>query len=252
MNIVINGRRKMGQALLTCVPKYPTLNVVGQFGRDGGVENVIQSADVVLDFSSHTATPALAELCATHKRAMVIGTTGHTDAELQRIHQSAATIPIVMASNFSLGVNVLFWLTEKAAEKLGPDFDLEVVEMHHRDKADAPSGTAKTLAGILKSVRGGQFKAEVHRRQRGSAYVSSGRTGNVGQRDSSEIAVHAVRGGGVVGDHTVIFADDGERVELVHKGISREAFANGALRAVGWVVGQDPGLYNMQNVLGLR
>ena len=149
---------------------------------------------------------------------------------------------MVWASNFSTGVNTLFWLTRKAAEILGPDFDLEVVEMHHRLKKDAPSGTAKTLAEILADVRKLQL-AEAARH---------GRDGIVGERTPGEIGIHAIRGGDVVGDHTVIFANTGERVELTHKASSRDTFANGALRAAQWVVKQKPGLYDMQDVLGLK
>ena len=146
------------------------------------------------------------------------------------------------ASNYSTGVNTLFWLTRKAAEILGPDFDLEVVEMHHRLKKDAPSGTATTLLEILGSVRDVQLKDALRH----------GRQGITGERTRSEIGVHAVRGGDVVGDHTVIFAGDGERVELTHKASSRDTFANGALRAAEWVAGRAPGLYDMQHVLGLK
>jgi 4-hydroxy-tetrahydrodipicolinate reductase len=149
---------------------------------------------------------------------------------------------MVLSSNFSTGVNTLFWLTRKAAEILGPEFDLEVVEMHHRLKRDAPSGTARTLAEILASVRQQQLEK----------IVRHGREGIVGERTPTEIGMHAVRGGDVVGDHTVIFAGLGERVELAHKASSRETFANGALRAAQWVANRQPGLYDMQDVLGLR
>jgi 4-hydroxy-tetrahydrodipicolinate reductase len=149
---------------------------------------------------------------------------------------------MVWASNFSTGVNALFWLTRKAAEILGPGFDLEIVEMHHRLKKDAPSGTAKTLAEILAAAR----------RNRLDKVARHGRVGIVGERTAAEIGIHSVRGGDVVGDHTVIFAGPGERVELTHKSSSRETFANGALRAAQWVVKQKPGIYDMQDVLGLK
>jgi 4-hydroxy-tetrahydrodipicolinate reductase len=149
---------------------------------------------------------------------------------------------MVWASNYSTGVNTLFWLTRKAADILGPNFDLEVVEMHHRHKKDSPSGTATTLLEILADVRKLQLKKALRH----------GREGLVGERTSTEIGIHAVRGGDVVGDHTVIFAADGERVELTHKASSRETFANGALRAAIWVAKQQPGIYDMQDVLGLK
>jgi len=172
----------------------------------------------------------------------VIGTTGHSKEEQAQILEFKAKIPIVWASNFSTGVNTLFWLTRKAAEILGPDFDLEVVEMHHRLKKDAPSGTAKSLAEILADVR----KLHLNEAAR------HGREGIVCERTPSEIGVHSIRGGDVVGDHTVIFANVGERVELTHKASSRDTFANGALRAAQWLVKQKPGLYDMQDVLGLK
>jgi 4-hydroxy-tetrahydrodipicolinate reductase len=149
---------------------------------------------------------------------------------------------MVWATNFSTGVNTLFWLTRKAAEILGPGFDLEVIEMHHRLKQDAPSGTATTLLGILADVRQVQLEGALRH----------GRKGITGERTASEIGIHALRGGDVVGDHTVIFAADGERVELTHRASSRETFANGALRAAQWVVGRPPGIYDMQDVLGLK
>ena len=149
---------------------------------------------------------------------------------------------MVWASNFSTGVNTLFWLTRKAAEILGTDFDLEIVEIHHRLKKDAPSGTAKTLAEILAEVRKQQLEK----------VVRHGRVGIVGERTAAEIGIHSVRGGDVVGDHTVHFSAIGERLELTHRASSRDTFASGALRAAQWVRTQKPGLYSMQDVLGLK
>jgi 4-hydroxy-tetrahydrodipicolinate reductase len=197
---------------------------------------------VVVDFSSHGATLSIAAICALHKKSLVIGTTGHTDDARAQISNLKSQIPIVLSSNFSTGVNALFWLTRKAAEILGPGFDLEVVEMHHRLKRDAPSGTAKSLAEILADVRKQQLE-EV---------IRHGRSGIVGERTTEEIGMHSLRGGDVVGDHTVIFAAPGERVELTHKASNRETFAHGALRAAEWVAKQEPGLYDMQDVLGLK
>ena len=162
--------------------------------------------------------------------------------KLQKSKMPAKKIPVVFAPNFSVGVNTLFWLTRKAAETLGPEFDLEVVEMHHRLKKDAPSGTAKRLAEILAEVRELNYRDDVRH----------GRQGIVGERTTSEIGMHAIRGGDVVGDHTVIFAANGERVELSHKASSRETFARGAIRAAKWASAQPPGLYDMQDVLGLK
>jgi 4-hydroxy-tetrahydrodipicolinate reductase len=241
--IVITGSKgRMGRALVACSARQPELQVVGQVDQGDDLRSVIGQAEVVIDFSSHSATPAIAALCAVHKKAMVVGTTGHSDEGRRQIANCQSEIPIVLSSNFSTGVNTLFWLTRKAAEILGQSFDLEIVEMHHRLKRDAPSGTAKTLAEILAAVRKQQLEQ----------VARHGRAGIVGERTAEEIGLHSVRGGDVVGDHTVIFAGVGERVELTHKASTRETFANGALRAAQWVVNQKPGLYDMQDVLGLK
>lgn len=243
LRIIITGSKgRMGQALLACAARQAGLEVGGTIDGGGDLNSVIGQGDVVIDFSSHEATAGFAEICAKHKRPMIIGTTGHSEAAKSQISNFKSKIPIVLASNFSTGVNTLFWLTRKAAEILGPDFDLEVIEMHHRLKKDAPSGTAATLAGILAAVRKQQLEK----------VLRHGRKGIVGERTAGEIGMHSLRGGDVVGDHTVIFAANGERLELTHKASSRETFANGALRAALWVVKQKPGLYDMQDVLGLK
>ena len=241
--IIITGSKgQMGRALLACAARNPELQVAGQIDQGDDLGSVIGLGDVVVDFSSHAATRGIADLCAAHKKALVIGTTGHTDAEKSQISNLKSHIPMVWSSNYSTGVNALFWLTRKAAEILGPGFDLEIVEMHHRLKKDAPSGTAKTLAEILAAVR----------KQQLDKIARHGRAGIVGQRTAEEIGIHSVRGGDVVGDHTVMFANVGERLELTHKASSRDTFAVGALRAAQWVATQKPGLYDMQDVLGLR
>ena len=240
--IIIGAKGRMGQALVACARQFHQLKVTAEIDNGDDLGAVIGQGDVVIDFSHHTVTPGVAALCAKHRKALVIGTTGHSDAEAVAIKKLRSKIPIVWASNFSTGVNTLFWLTRKAAEILGPDFDLEVVEMHHRLKKDAPSGTAKSLAEILADVR----KLSLNEAAR------HGRAGIVGERQPAEIGVHSIRGGDVVGDHTVIFANVGERVELTHKASSRDTFANGALRAAQWLVKQKPGLYDMQDVLGLK
>jgi 4-hydroxy-tetrahydrodipicolinate reductase len=240
--IITGAKGRMGTALIYCAKNFRDLAVVAALDRNDDLAAVIAKSDCVIDFSAHTVTVTVANLCAQHKKALVIGTTGHNDTETFEIKKAKTEIPIVWASNFSTGVNTLFWLTRKAAEILGPDFDLEVVEMHHRLKKDAPSGTAKSLAEILADVR--RLKLEEAARH--------GRAGIVGERLQSEIGVHSIRGGDVVGDHTVIFANVGERVELTHKASSRDTFANGALRAALWVVKRPPGIYDMQDVLGLK
>jgi 4-hydroxy-tetrahydrodipicolinate reductase len=241
--IIITGSKgRMGQMLVSCAKSFRDLQIVGQIDQGDDLSALIAGSDVVIDFSLHSATPDIVELSAKSQKAIVIGTTGHSDAERSRITSFKSTIPMVWASNYSTGVNTLFWLTRKAAEILGPHFDLEVVEMHHRLKKDAPSGTAKSLAEILAGVRKLQLEQAARH----------GRVGIVGERTPSEIGIHSIRGGDVVGDHTVIFANVGERLELTHKVSSRETLANGALRAAQWVVKQKPGLYDMQDVLGLK
>jgi 4-hydroxy-tetrahydrodipicolinate reductase len=240
--IITGSKGRMGKTLLACLPQHPDLQLAGQIDQGDNLRDLIEAADLVIDFSSHSATADIVALCATHQKAIVIGTTGYSTEDRFQIHGFSVRIPMVLSSNYSTGVNTLFWLTRKAAEILGPGFDLEIVEMHHRHKRDAPSGTARTLAEILAEVRRVQLE-EVLRH---------GREGIVGERTSAEIGMHSLRGGDVVGDHTVVFAAAGERVELTHKASSRETFAHGALRAARWVASQKPGLYDMQHVLGLR
>jgi 4-hydroxy-tetrahydrodipicolinate reductase len=233
----------MGQALIACAKADPAsfqLSVGLDVGDDFAA--ALPACDAVIDFTHADSTVAVAEACAAAGKILVIGTTGHNDADRARISEISKKIPVVFAPNFSVGVNTLFWLTRKATEILGPDFDLEVVEMHHRLKKDSPSGTARRLAEILAEVR--ELDYDKH--------VMHGREGMVGERQKTEIGMHAVRGGDVVGDHTVIYANVGERVELTHKASSRDTFAKGALRAARWAQGQKPGLYDMQDVLGLK
>lgn len=240
--LITGSKGRMGQALVACAARNPQLRVVGEVDLGDDPRASIEAADVVVDFSFHKATAELAVLCARNRKALVIGTTGHTAAEKGVITELQAEVPIVWSSNYSTGVNALFWLTRKAAEILGPGFDLEVVEMHHRMKKDSPSGTAARLAEILASVR--QLQLEQAMRY--------GRHGMVGERTANEIGMHSLRGGDVLGDHTVVFAGNGERLELTHKVSNRETLALGALRAAEWVVQQKPGLYSMEDVLGLR
>jgi 4-hydroxy-tetrahydrodipicolinate reductase len=240
--IVTGSKGRMGQTIIGLASKDPELKVVGQVDLGDDINACIGNADAVIDFSFHSATLAIVEAAAKNRKAIVIGTTGHSDDEKFKIKNHKSHIPIVWAANFSVGVNLLFALTRKAAEVLGDGYDQEVVEMHHRLKKDAPSGTAARLAEILAEVKKEELKK----------LARHGREGIVGERTSSEIGIHAIRGGDVIGDHTVIYAGIGERVELTHKASSRDTFAKGALRAAKWIVGQKPGLYDMQDVLGLR
>lgn len=232
----------MGQMLIDCGHEDPEIEIVGGVDVGDDLASLMDGCDALIDFSLHDASLAAAKICAENNKALIIGTTGHSDPDKAAILELTQTIPIVWASNFSTGVNALFYLTRKAAEILGPDFDLEVVEMHHRMKKDAPSGTASTLGEILAEVRGLQVREALRH----------GREGIVGERTKTEIGMHSLRGGDVVGDHTVSFATHGERVELTHKASSRATFAKGALRAAKWAVSQNPGLYDMEQVLGLK
>jgi 4-hydroxy-tetrahydrodipicolinate reductase len=243
LKILINGAKgRMGQAVYTGALEIPELEVAAQVDVGDDFLTELAKADAVIDFSHHSTIEPVLARCVQRKVPIVIGTTGHTDGQIAAIRHSAQQIPIVYAPNFSVGVNTLFWLTRKAAEILGPSFDLEVLEMHHRMKKDSPSGTAKRLAEILTEVRELSYKTDVRH----------GRQGIVGERTNAEIGMHAIRGGDVVGDHTVIFAAQGERVELTHKASSRDTFARGALRAALWVSGKPAGLFDMQDVLGLK
>ena len=243
LRLLINGSRgRMGRALVDNASRDPELLVTAEVDTGDAFAPALGQVDAVIDFTHAPVTPRVAAACAEAGKPLVIGTTGHDDAQRAAIHAAAERIPLVFAPNFSVGVNTLFWLTRKAAEILGPEFDLEVVEMHHRLKKDAPSGTARRLAEILAEVRALQYADDVRH----------GREGMVGERPAAEIGMHAVRGGDVVGDHTVIYANVGERVELTHKASSRDTFAIGALRAAKWATRQPAGLYDMQDVLGLH
>ena len=233
----------MGQAISACAQREPgRYHIYAALSRHDPATEAIAGGEVVVDFSSAAAVEAILCDCRQTRTPLVIGTTGHTAGQRALIAEAAREIPIVFAANFSVGVNLLFWLTRQAARILGPGFDLEVIEVHHRLKKDAPSGTARRLAEILAEARALTYEE----------HVRHGREGTVGARANDEIGVHAVRGGDVVGEHTVLFADAGERVELVHRASSRETFALGALRAAAWLRGRPAGLYDMEDVLGLK
>ena len=197
-------------------------------------------ADVAIDFTAPPAAQHHARICAGRKVALVVGTTGIPPEGRADIAARAREVPIVLAPNMSVGVNALFRLVAEAARALGPSYEVEIVETHHRAKKDAPSGTALRLAEVA---------ADALKLDRPSAFVYE-RHGDTGARRPGSIGVQAVRGGDVVGDHTVFFLADGERLELTHRATSRDNFARGAVRAARWVAGKPPGLYDMQDVLG--
>jgi 4-hydroxy-tetrahydrodipicolinate reductase len=243
LKLLINGARgRMGQTVVACASADPEFQVTAQVDLGDDLQAALPDCQIVIDFTQADATAALAQTCEQAGKILIIGTTGQDSDSRGRVAKCARKIPIVFAPNFSVGVNTLFWLTRKAAEILGAEFDFEVIEMHHRLKKDAPSGTAKRLAEILAAVRGVSYERDARH----------GRAGMVGERTRTEIGLHALRGGDVVGDHTVVYANVGERLELTHKASSRDTFAKGALRAAKWATSQPPGLYDMQDVLGLK
>ena len=241
LRILLNGAKgRMGQAIAGVAGEMDAVIHAATDAGDNPAAH-LTGCDVVIDFSAHSATGKLLELVIAKKKPVVIGTTGHSPGEKKRLRALASKVPCVWAGNFSIGVNLLFALTRRAASVLGADYDAEVIEMHHRYKKDAPSGTAARLLEII-----------LEERKLGADALRHGRSGITGERPATEIGVHALRGGDVVGDHTVLFAALGERVELTHKASDRTIFARGAVHAAHWVVKQKPGVYDMQDVLGLK
>jgi 4-hydroxy-tetrahydrodipicolinate reductase len=203
---------------------------------------VTEAFDVLIDFTRPEPTLANLDFCRTAGRRMVIGTTGFSDAQKARIAAAANDIAVVFAPNMSIGVNLCFKLLDTAARVLGEAVDIEVIEAHHRHKVDAPSGTALRMGEVVAAALGRDLRD----------CAVYGREGHTGERDSKTIGFETIRAGDIVGDHTVMFAGAGERVEITHKASSRMTFANGAVRAAAWLMGRDTGLFDMQDVLGLR
>lgn len=217
---------------------------VGKLGVSvvGDIKEVVDAFDVLIDFTAPVATLANAHVCSTHGKGMVIGTTGFSPEQKTELLKAQQTIALCMAANFSTGVNLCFKLLETAAKVLGDDVDIEIYEAHHRHKVDAPSGTALRMGEVVAEAVGRNLR-EV------AVY---GREGQTGARERQTIGFATVRGGDVVGDHTVSFMADGERVEITHKASSRMSFARGAVRAATWIHTKEKGLFDMQDVLGLR
>lgn len=241
MKIAILGAAgRMGKMLTALAPSVG-LEVVSKVDVADGYDRE-WAADVegVVDFSYHTAVPAAIAKAAASGIPYVIGTTGLTPDEQAVVEQAATRIPVVQSGNYSLGVNLLLELVKRASAALGAAYDIEVVEMHHKHKKDAPSGTALMLAKAAAQGRGQVL----------DSCAVYGRKGDIGERPQGEIAIHALRGGSVVGDHTVMFAGDVERIELTHRAQTREAFAAGALAAIKWAKGRAPRIYSMRSVLG--
>ncbi|MGP4907212.1 4-hydroxy-tetrahydrodipicolinate reductase [Psychrobacter faecalis] len=262
---VIGAGGRMGRMLIEAVQDNPqtTLNAAIErqgsslVGADAGevaaigrlnvqivddLKAVINDIDVLIDFSLPDATEQNMQICAANKVAMVIGTTGFNEQQEQVLKEASKQIAIVYAGNYSTGVNLSLKLLAMAAKAFGNDADVEVIEAHHKHKVDAPSGTAYMMAEAVAEARGQNLKD----------VAIYGREGQTGEREAGSIGIHAIRGGEIIGDHTVMFIADGEVVEITHRARARMTFAAGAVRAATWVIKQEVGQYNMQDVLGLN
>jgi 4-hydroxy-tetrahydrodipicolinate reductase len=266
MNLIMNGALgRMGRRIIALAAEDPAITVTGAVdtgcpelaGGDIGdiigigplgvtvtpsLSDAIEGGDVVVDFTFTDAVPATARICADARIPLVIGTTGFPKDMIPGLRRLVTPIPCVMAPNMSMGVNLLFRLVAEAAAVLGDGYDVEITETHHRFKKDAPSGTANRLAEAVAEALGRNLDTD-------AVY---GRRGITGERTRTEIGIHALRAGDVVGDHTVTFGTIGERIELTHRAHSRDCLALGALRAAKFASGAAPGFYDMQDVLGLR
>ncbi len=266
INVTVAGATgRMGRRITALCIEHPGITLAGATERKGhemvgkdigvvvgagetgvkltdGIEEALDGTDVVIDFTSVGSTLRNLEAASEKGKAMVIGTTGFSREDLQRIQTLTRTIPCVMAPNMSVGINLLLQVLKDVAKVLGDDYDVEIIEAHHRMKKDAPSGTALKLAQVVAEALGRNLD-EV------AVYT---RKGLIGERSRKEIGIQTVRAGDIVGEHTVMFGGMGERVEIIHRASSRDTFARGAIRAALWVHGRKPGLYDMLDVLGLR
>jgi len=263
--IVAGASGRMGSRIIALAREYPELKLTGAFerkghgavGKDAGftagisetgvklserLEDIIENSDVIIDFTTPNSTKENIRLSSKYRKAMVIGTTGFSKDDMKEMEASMGSIPCVVASNMSTGVNVLLRVLQDIAKVLGDEYDIEIIEAHHRLKKDAPSGTALKMAHVL---------AEATNRSLDEVAVYA-RKGLIGERTKKEIGIQTIRAGDIVGEHTVIFGGLGERIEITHKASSRDTFARGALRAALWVSGKPPGSYDMQDVLGLK
>ncbi len=266
INIIVSGiGGRMGQRIGTLILSEEDMQLVGAIeaegteyiGKDAGevlgkgkigiyvsdnLEKIIERGDVLIEFTQPKASIDHLKIVRDYKKAMVIGTTGFNEDEKREIDALAREVPLVMAPNMSVGVNVMFKIASDIVELMGPGYDIEIIEAHHRMKKDAPSGTALKLAEVVSKARGLKLDdvAKYHRE------------GFIGERPQDEIGIQTIRAGDIVGEHTLIVAGPGERIELTHRAHSRDNFARGAIRAARWVVSKSPGLYDMWDVLGLR
>ncbi|HSE83227.1 MAG TPA: 4-hydroxy-tetrahydrodipicolinate reductase [Thermodesulfobacteriota bacterium] len=258
----VSGR--MGGRILSLLQEESEIKVVGATEREGHavlgkdvgtvagsgelkvyitdrIDEAAEDADAIIDFTTPDSTLRNAEYASRTRKGMVIGTTGFTEEEKMRLEGLAENFPCVLSPNMSVGVNVMFEVAKRIAELLGEGFDVEIIEAHHRHKADSPSGTALRLGEAVAEATQRNFK-EVARFER---------YGRIGERKRDEIGIQTVRGGDIVGEHTVMYCGIGERIELTHRALNRDNFARGAIRALKWIVGKPPGIYTMKDVLGI-
>ena len=239
--LLIGSKGRMGQEI-TRISKDNNAEIIGSCDISDNPSDYINDCNVLIDFSFYNSTYNIAKLAVEYKKPLVIGTTGHDEnTKLKIVELIDEKIPVVWSGNYSIGVNTLNFLTKITANILKENFVAEIIEMHHHNKKDAPSGTAERLIDILKS----EYKLE-------NQNIIHGRSGIIGERPKTEIGVHSIRGGDIVGEHSVLFCGDGERLELKHKATDRKIFAQGALFAAHWLQSAKNGLYNMEDVLGLR
>ena len=240
--VAINGSKgKMGQALIEAINSSSQSDFGAGFDKGDNLIDLISNFEVLIDFSRPEASLNALAVCKDAGKAMVIGTTGFTDSELELIGQTSKEIPIVFAPNMSVGVNLTLKILETSAKVIGPDSSIEIIEAHHRYKVDSPSGTALKMGEVIANALGRDL----------SECAIYGREGIEEPRDMNTIGFSSIRGGDVVGEHTVAFFMDGERVEITHKASSRMIYANGAVRAANWLPDKSSGLYSMQDVLEL-
>ncbi|HMK65674.1 MAG TPA: 4-hydroxy-tetrahydrodipicolinate reductase [Thermodesulfobacteriota bacterium] len=266
INIIVTGAGgRMGARIIQLIRESTDLNLVGALEKEGhptvgkdvgeviglgkiglvvsdNLESLMDLGEVIIDFTFHSASMEHLRQAAPKKKPMVIGSTGFTALEMEEIKGMAQSVPLVVAPNMSVGVNVLFKVVRDVAQTLGEGFDIEILEVHHKMKKDAPSGTAMKLAQVLAQARS-QNLDEV------AVYE---RKGIIGERKPEEIGIQTFRAGDIIGEHTVLFGGMGERLEITHRAHNRDTFARGALRAARWIVQQKNGLFDMQDVLGLK
>ena len=251
--LVVGAAGRMGQRIISLASQFDIIAAVespdhADIGKNAGVENVsfesvfAPGADVVIDFSQPVSVEQTVQYCLENNAALVLGTTGLTAEQVAKIKAASKKVPVIYGTNMSIGMNVLFTLVGKVASMLGEDYDIEIIEQHHRFKKDAPSGSALTLAENICAETGDYLNGS----------FTYGRSGKDAIRQKGSIGIHAVRAGDIAGIHSVIFSTLGETVTLEHNAHSRDGFARGALRAAEWLVGKNPALYSMAEVLGLK